>query len=276
MLSKHYYISLISMLALLAASVAFAAPKSGAEWSYQGKIGPQHWGQLDAQYKLCATGKAQSPINITDATATRHSPLTIHYVPSAAQAVNNINTLLNIHGKKTVVNDGHTLQINLPQNSAEEYVTVNQEHYWLIQFHFHTPSENKLNGQSFPLEIHFVNQSNDGDLAVLGVMVKEGQYNPALQTFINELPNNKKALKIANKLMVSPVNFLPQNKSYYAFNGSLTTPPCSEDVQWFVFTTPIEASSMQISLLKKLLPQNNARPVQSLNGRAITQVGKTS
>jgi carbonic anhydrase len=272
MLKLNSLFLLTAVFAVLAnPATSNAAPKQGANWGYHGDLGPQNWGKLDAEYSLCSTGKKQSPVNISNATLTNHSVLKTHYMATAAQAVYDSTTQLNIHGEKTIINDGHTLQINMPANNDNEYITINDDKYQLIQFHFHTPSENLINGKNFPVEIHFVNQGANGNLAVVGVMIKQGKYNQALEELLNELPSKKQALKVSNKLLVDVNNLLPTDKLYYNFTGSLTTPPCSEDVQWFVFATPVEASKLQINQLKTLLPTDNARPVQKLNGRDIMQ-----
>lgn len=272
MINRNFLLLFTAAVALFVATTGQAASAAGsASWSYQGNTGPNNWGKLSEEYSLCAAGKKQSPINITNATLTNQNTLKLHYVASAAQVVNDVNTTLNIRGKKTIINDGHTLQINLPPNNEHEYISVNDNKYQLIQFHFHTPSENAIDEKRFPIEIHFVNQSEDGNVAVLGVMIKQGKYNTALQEFIDELPSNKQALKIPNKLLVDVNSLLPADKLYYSFTGSLTTPPCNEEIKWFVFANPIEASKMQINQLKTLLPVNNARPVQALNGREIIQ-----
>ncbi len=271
MFFKNSFLASAGFLLLFTAFATSAAGGTPTPWSYHGSAGPEHWGELDKRYQACNLSKEQSPINITDSTVTDRNPLKIHYITSAAQAVNDEYSSLNIHGKKTLINDGHTLQINLPKNASQEYIDINNNSYQLIQFHFHTPSENHMNNKSFPIEIHFVNQSKEGDLAVLGVMLLVGKYNVALQNLIDELPANKHALKIANKIVLSIGDLLPQDESYYTFTGSLTTPPCSEAVRWFVFSTPVEASLLQINQLKTLLPVNNARPVQALNKREILQ-----
>lgn len=269
--TKPLFLLSIASILFFNVATSFAAPATGAKWSYHGETGPQNWGKLDEQYTLCANGKTQSPINITNATLTNHNILKISYAITAAQAAYDADSTLNIHGKETIINDGHTLQINMPKNTSNEYITVNNNRYQLIQLHFHTPSENLINGKSFPIEIHFVHQDEDGNLAVVGVMIKQGKYNRALEELIDELPKSKQALKVSNKLLIDVNNLLPQDKLYYSFNGSLTTPPCSEEVKWFVFATPLEASKLQINQLKTLLPADNARPTQKLNEREIMQ-----
>jgi carbonic anhydrase len=238
---------------IIASQFTYAAPTTGAPWGYQGDIGPQNWGKLDTDYQQCSLGKAQSPINISQTQVSKANSLFIHYPKSNAE-----------------YNDGRALQIDFPA-TAPEFIKVADKQYRLIQFHIHMPGENYINNKQFPLEIHFVNQSATGDLAVLGVMYKVGKYNAALQQFLDQLPSKQEVTQ-HKKLTVIADALLPSDKRYYTFNGSLTTPPCSEGVTWFVFAEPVAASKTQLQQLKNLLVIDNARPIQPLNGRAIGKV----
>jgi carbonic anhydrase len=233
------------------ASAALAQEK--AKWGYQGSAAAEHWGDLDPAFKTCKLGKFQSPIDIDTNKVERAAlkPIAFAYKKEAAEVLNN----------------GHSVQVNLPGASS---ATINGVKYKLLQFHFHAPSEEKFDGQTYPMDLHFVLQDAKGDLAAVGVLFKEGAENAALKPLFDALPakeGDKKELAAFD-----PTALLPADRSYYKFVGSVTTPPCAEKVQWQVLKTPVEASAAQIEAFKKLYPMN-ARPVQPLNGRTI-QVSK--
>jgi len=216
-------------------------------WGYTGETGPEYWGYLKKEFHMCKDGKNQSPINITNAYETRLEPLRLHYMGTS----------------KNIVNNGHTIQVNVDNDS---YLEIDGRRFFLLQFHFHTPSENHINGRSFPMEAHFVHQDDEGDLAVVAVMFVEGKENRNFQKLVDNLPIN-------SKISYAHIDFksiLPYRLSYYRFNGSLTTPPCSEGVRWIVLKKPVEVSHEQIEALHKLMHYNN-RPIQPLNARIIVK-----
>jgi carbonic anhydrase len=270
--TRWVQISCLSLLFVLG-GVSYAHTTTGAAWSYSGETGPKVWGTLAPAFKACAIGKQQSPININthQATPVKNEDLDIDYHTTASfSIVSNGTTQLNIDGHKEIINDGHTLQVNFPATNKVEFLKVQQQSYRLLQFHIHTPSENHVNGKSFPLEIHFVNQGNNGKIAVVGVFVKPGKANVGIETLLKNLPATQGKPRAVVGVKLDVLSLLPKNESYYNFPGSLTTPPCTEGLQWFVMANPIEASSQQIAELKKALPlANNARPVQPLNGRKV-------
>lgn len=241
------------LLCCCAGSVSYA--NNEVHWGYQGEVSAEHWGALSDQYQLCATGKNQSPINIQ---GTYHStdqhPIQIDYAENP----------------ENIVFNGHTVQVNA-KNSQNNKVTIDGENYYLKQFHFHTPSENTIDGKQFPLEIHFVNANAQGQLTVLAVMVENGQANPEW----TKLWKDFKAQENQTKPITSQIqlqNLLPTTREYYRFSGSLTTPPCSEGVNWIVYKNPITMSQDQIQMLQKVLNfQHNNRPVQVQNGRIIIE-----
>jgi carbonic anhydrase len=263
----------LSLISVLMASSAGYAAGVGA-WGYTGDKGPKAWGTLDPAYKACGIGKEQSPIDIVTqhVVPTKKEELDIDYRPVALplSIVSDGTTELNIRGHREVINDGHTLQVNFPQTGKGEFMEVGKQHYRLVQFHIHTPSENRLDGKPFPLEIHFVNQSKNGKVAVIGVFVKPGKFNPAIETLLQHLPPTQRHLYPIEGVKLNLLSLLPKNESYYAFPGSLTTPPCTQGLQWFVMANSVQASEKQIAELKKALPlPDNARPVQPLNGREV-------
>lgn len=241
-------------LALILASGLAAASETphagGGHWSYEGETGPEHWGELSPQYEACGLGHAQSPIDIKPTRVSHLPDLELHYPPKMGEVVNN----------------GHTIQFNAP---AGNIAKIGGKLYGLAQFHLHTPSENQFHGISYPLEIHFVHKSVDGKLAVIGVMVAEGDANAELEKIITHAPTEA-GEKIA--LADTAINFrelLPLDHRYYQFAGSLTTPPCSEGVSWQVMVTPISASPGQIEAFRALMHEHNARPVQPVYDRVV-------
>ena len=236
-------------LTLLSCLTNFSfASDATPHWTYDEVKG---WGELTPAYAECKVGKAQSPINIQTKSVQKASLTPIKTTYKAAPA--------------EVVNNGHTIQVNLSDAGA---AAVPSGEYQLLQFHFHTPSEEKINGTSFPLVAHLVHKNADGKLAVIAVLFKEGKENPALTSIFATMP------KVEGKAAL-PANFdatalLPNSLGFYAFTGSLTTPPCSEGVAWQVLNTPVEISKAQIAAFRKIY-KLNARPVQALNGRVVQE-----
>lgn len=234
------------MLALMS-SVAFAGEH--AHWGYGGKNGAKHWGDMESGFAACKIGKEQSPIDIKTAQAkpANLEPIGFNYSGGAAEVVNN----------------GHTVQVNLPAGGK---INLAGGEYQLLQFHFHTPSEEKINGKPYPLVAHFVHKNADGKLAVVAVLFKQGKENAALKPVFDALPAKEGETVKLDAL--NPADVLPAERTYYAFTGSLTTPPCSEGVRWQVLKTPVELSKGQLAAFSKLYKMN-ARPVQPLNGREV-------
>lgn len=229
-----------------------AAPVSHAagehiEWGYTGPAGPDHWSELSSNYSICNTGQQESPIDLTGAIPADLGSLGIHWSPMPIHATNN----------------GHTVQYDAPAGSSFSMMGGT---YSLAQFHIHHPSEHLLNGERFPLEIHFVHKMPDGRIGVIGVLVAEGAPNPTLQRLLDAIPAS--AGKTAVGPNFDPRALLPKNHSFVRYEGSLTTPPCSESVDWVVLRTPITASPAQVQQFAKLFPFN-ARPLQPLDRRFL-------
>ncbi len=217
-------------------------------WSYAGKSGPSHWAEAGPEFSPCKLGKTQSPIDIHATKITALTPIAFNYASSAGEIVNN----------------GHTVQVNLAGAGAMRLASGD---YKLVQFHFHTPSEESIDGKRFPLVAHLVHKNENGALAVVAVLFKKGKENAALKQVFAELPaaaGDKHPLASNIDMMAT----LPSTHAYYAYMGSLTTPPCSEGVHWQVLKQPSEISGKQLAAFRKLYPMN-ARPVQPLNGRII-------
>jgi carbonic anhydrase len=237
---------------MMSSAMAQTAEHGKAHWEYAGKHGPSHWGEMESDFSSCKLGKAQSPIDIHAAKAAALTPIDFQYAPSAGEIVNN----------------GHTVQVNL--NDAGS-VKLPSGGYKLLQFHFHTPSEESINGKHYPLVAHLVHKNENGDLAVVAVLFKKGKENAALKQVFAELPptaGEKHPLAENIDIMAT----LPAKRAYYAFMGSLTTPPCSEGVHWQVLKQPAEISGKQLAAFRKLYAMN-ARPIQPLNGRVVGSGG---
>jgi carbonic anhydrase len=262
---------LVGLCIALTGSYVFAANDAGVKvkWSYHGTESPAHWGQLSPAFKLCGNGKTQSPIDIADVKEETKNALTIHYQSDPLVILENGETTLIIDGTQTITNTGHGLQVSFPTDYEKEVMTFEGKDYQLVQFHMHTPSENKLDGKAFPLEIHFVHQGADGTVAVIGVFVKIGEENPALQKIITHIPKKIGVPKTIEGQKIDPKDLIPDAQAYYKFMGSLTTPPCSEGLQWIVIKEAITASPEQIAKIKAAGETDNARPLQPLNNRSI-------
>jgi carbonic anhydrase len=251
-----FLIDVVAFLgALSAAPQAFsqaAAPAAQApHWSYSGADGPEHWGDLDPSFRTCKTGTRQSPIDIKGAKKDPTlGPVQIDYKPSPLKIVDN----------------GHTILIKYAPGSS---VTVNGKIYPLIQFHFHKPSEEEIAGKKYAMVIHLVHQLPDGAV-VVALLVKSGAENPTVEKLWANLPKTEgKETEVAG-VTINAADLLPADQNYYNFDGSLTIPPCSEGVNWFVMKTPVELSAPQIAVFAKHYPMN-ARPIQPRNGREIKE-----
>jgi carbonic anhydrase len=239
-----------SMAAAFVFTNAMAAEQH-SHWGYEGETAPKHWSELQPDYAACGIGKEQSPIDIHGVKKQEALPaIVFNYAASPTEVVNN----------------GHTIQVNLESGGT---VKVASGEYKLVQFHFHSPSEEKIEGKSYPLVGHFVHRTDDGKLAVVAVLFKEGKENPVLARIFDVMPAQENG-KVALGENFNPADLLPSDKSYYSFMGSLTTPPCSEGVQWQVLKSPVELSGAQLKMFRKLY-WNNVRPIQPLNGRDIRE-----
>lgn len=229
--------------------VSSALAEENAHWGYSGVVGPEYWGTLSEKFITCSGGKNQSPINLTGMIKSQLPLLEINY-----QA-----------GGMEILNNGHTIQVNyMPGNT----LSIGEHVYELKQFHFHTPSENTIEGESFPMEAHFVHADKDGKLAVVALLFELGGENEELEKAWPLMPENV-GEKRALPTKVDARALLPRNYDYYYFNGSLTTPPCSEGVRWFVMKNFVTASKAQIDKFSHTVHHPNNRPVQPLNARRV-------
>lgn len=244
------YLIIISSLFLTCPSMG--ADKShqngGAHWGYTGDKGPAHWGSLSPSYSDCSKGNNQSPINLTQAAFNLLDPINFQYQPSIVSLVNN----------------GHTIQLNITPGSL---IKVGGVVFNLLQGHFHSQSEHQLNGKHTDMEMHLVHRSKSGSLAVIGVMIQEGNQQKELAKFWDQLPE-KGGDYAELDIEINIASLLPEDQTYYYYMGSLTTPPCSEGVRWFVLKKPISISEGQLATFNRLF-FNNFRPVQRLNHRNL-------
>ena len=237
-----------AMLAALVATGPALADHHSKAYDY-GKNGPEKWGQLSDKYAVCESGDMQSPIDLAGANAKGKVALDVNY--SA--------------GPLTVSNKGLTVQADFAAGSS---MTSGGTTYNLIQIHFHTPSEHAISGKRFPLTGHFVHATEGGKLGVLGVMFEEGAANAELAKILAAAPATKSEPSTVAGTMIDPNGMLPADKAVYRYMGSLTTPPCSEGVNWHVLRDPITASKSQIAAFEKLMG-DSARPVRALNNRLV-------
>ncbi len=240
---------------LLSATVALALfstvsiAENHLHWGYTGHGSPAEWASLSPKNKLCGIGKNQSPINVSSSLDADLDAITPIYTQSSTDVVNN----------------GHTIQVNM---EAGDTLNIDGISFDLKQFHFHAPSENHIDGKLFPLEAHFVHLDKDGNIAVLALMFENGDENKELAKIWAKMPadaNGKSDVKLANIAAA----LLPQNKDYYRFNGSLTTPPCTEGVRWLVLKTAVTISKAQVDKFLSIMKHHNNRPIQNTNARMI-------
>jgi carbonic anhydrase len=227
---------------------AHGVQAEGPHWSYQGHGGPAEWGELDPAFATCQLGKLQSPIDIRGAKAADLPAIKFDYKPSPLRVIDN----------------GHSIQVNYAPGSS---IDVGGTRYELVQFHFHKPSEEKIDGKAHAMVAHLVHKGADGKLAVVAVLLDAGGTNPTIDTIWKNLPQEKGKEATVNAT-IDAATLLPADHGYYTFQGSLTTPPCSEDVRWFVLKTPVKVAGSEITTFGKIYPMN-ARPSQPLNGRTL-------
>ena len=239
--------------ALPAKAIATKETGHGHEvhWTYEGKEGPANWGKLKPEFAVCHIGRNQTPINIDQTVDAPLKPLTgVQTFPA-----------------KDIFNNGHTVQANFQEGNT---LVLDGTTFHLKQVHFHAPSENQIRGKSFPMEAHFVHADAKGNLAVIGVMYKEGAANSGLASLWAQMSDKvSEPTVLNNKVLMG--DLMPENRSYFRFSGSLTTPPCSEGVRWLIIKTPMTVSKEQIKAFEKAVHHHNNRPLQPLNGRLVVE-----
>ena len=225
----------------------------GATWSYEGSRGPENWGRLSPAFRLCGLGTMQSPLDIADTIPAHGDPIVFDYGPVPLNIVNN----------------GHTVQVNYAPGSG---IAVSGRRYELLQFHFHAPSEHSIAGRLAAMEMHLVHRNDAGRLAVVGVLLETGSENSALREIWAHMPERKSPERTIDGVLIDAGDLLPGDTSYYRYMGSLTTPPCSEGVSWFVLAEPVAIGRAQLDKLIRTIGANN-RPVQAKSHRLLLAPG---
>jgi len=229
-------------------------------WGYEAEDGPESWGAMDPEWTLCAEGLEQSPIDLAGAAEIELPEVKID-TPSDSEV-----EVLNQAGVIDALDNGHTIQINTKSTGS---LSVGDKSYALVQFHFHAPSEHTVDGEHFPMEMHFVHQAEDGALAVVGVLIEEGAKNPSIEPLweqLAEAPGTEATVRIPAEF--ADHVFTGDATGVYYYDGSLTTPPCSEGVKWYIRRTPTQLSKAQIAAFTAEYNHNN-RPVQALAKRTL-------
>jgi carbonic anhydrase len=216
---------ILSLIIFILPMLSIGLAEEAAHWGYKGQEGPLNWGKLDPKYSLCSEGKNQSPVNLAAMIESDLPPITINYKS----------------GGDEILNNGHTLQVNYKPGST---IKVNGHEFELTQFHFHSPSENTIEGNFYPMEAHLVHADKEGNLAVIAVMFKTGEKNVGLETVWANMPKTACDKAVLTESVNAKI-LLPKDHDYYRFNGSLTTPPCTEGVWWLVMKDFQNASKEQ-------------------------------
>lgn len=233
-----------------------AAPEAKPHWTYEGEHGPSHWSDLSADYATCSAGKEQSPIDL---------PKKGELHPKHVRLLTSYKAV-----PLKILNNGHTVQVD---GTGEGTVKLGDATYELVQFHFHAPSEHKFAGKSFPLEMHLVHKNAAGQLAVVGVLFEEGKENTTLKDVFANAPKeeSKEATTVAG-VQIDLSKFIPAGADYFDYPGSLTTPPCSEGVNWIVIEAPQKVGKNQIDAFRTAVHNHDtARPVQPLGARKVSE-----
>ncbi|MEW2078157.1 carbonic anhydrase family protein [Streptomyces sp. NPDC013433] len=265
MSSHHIRTAVVSALAALTAVTATACTATASaspdgkspetpHWSYEGATGPEHWASLSEDFETCEKGREQSPVDLTEDVAVEtDTPVTVHYKPVTAELVNN----------------GHTVQANV---SAGSSIVVDGTTYQLRQFHFHLPSEHTEDGGHAAMEMHFVHEDSKGGLAVLGVLMRTAKGHSAFTDLWKHLPAEEGGQSHITR-PVDLTRFLPGDRDQYRYEGSLTTPPCTEGVKWTVLEDQVRVTPRQVAAYRELFPRSN-RPVQPRNDREVDHVDR--
>jgi len=248
--SKTRVLKTLAIAAIGFASWSAQADGHGPHWSYHGHGGPAHWAELDPAFETCAKGLSQSPINISKTEKADLPALEFSYGTAAP----------------TIWNNGHTVQVNLPAGNS---LKVGEQSYELLQFHFHTPSEEAVAGKRAAMVAHFVHKNAEGRLGVVGLLIQPGKRNAGFDSVFAHMPRPGEKITV-DDLKLDLAGLLPASLSYYSFEGSLTTPPCSEGVSWMVLKSPVTVSPDQIKAFRRLVHEN-ARPLQPVHERVVKE-----
>jgi carbonic anhydrase len=249
---RNHVLLLITLWMVVSSAPALAQEHQAEHtWNYSGAQGPDHWGDLKPEFATCKTGHNQSPIDIRDTRKAGLPPIQFDYKSSTLHIIDN----------------GHTIMINYSPGSS---ISVGGKTYQLKQFHFHRPSEEKIHGEGYDMVVHLVHADQEGNLAVVAVLLQKGEANPLVEKLWDNLPKEAGKEELLDSVKINVADLLPADRSYYTFPGSLTTPPCSEGVTWFVLKHSVTASAAEIAQFERLYP-NNARPTQAQYDRVVLE-----
>jgi carbonic anhydrase len=222
-------------------------------WDYEGPRGPEHWSALDPAYAPCNTGREQSPIDIRATTNAELPVLRFDY---------------RTHALEGLTDNGKTIRVNYHAPRNDNFLIVGADRYRLTQFHFHRPSEELVNGKRYDMVLHLMHEASDGRVAGVAVFLTSGKANATIQRIWDHMPKVVGGEESVPAVDIDPGRMLPRGAAYYMYSGSLSAPPCTEGVTWFVLKTPVEISDAQIATFAKRYP-HDVRPVQALNGRVV-------
>jgi len=246
--TKSWKAAASALLLAVLIPVGSAVAEEEVHWTYSGEHGPKHWGELSEAFAECSEGKSQSPIDIVDPIDAELGPIGLSYGGSAV----------------AVLNNGHTLQIDVdPGNSLE----LEGQTFELDQFHLHSPSEHRIQGESFPMEAHFVHHNGRGERAAVSVLFRDGPRNRGIAMIGDSAPTEAGKSE-PMETPIADLEIVPEGRAYYRYSGSLTTPPCTEGIRWLVLKATSSVSSEQVEKFVKLIGED-ARGPQPLNARLV-------
>ncbi|WP_161805046.1 carbonic anhydrase [Amantichitinum ursilacus] len=249
-------VNTFSSALLLAASITAVSADEHPVWTYTGEHGPAHWSAVDHGFAACEIGRHESPINIENA---KPAP------PKYPRLAVSYKTL-----PLDILNTGHAIQFQA--QASDSKILLGKGEYQLQQFHFHSPGEERFGGKSSDMDAHFVHKNSKGQLAVLAVQFNIGMHpNRELQKLLEQIPAEPGKEQKMDNVRIDPTALLPRKRGYYTYDGSLTTPPCSEGVTWIEFKQAVEISQDQLEAMQNYY-RGNQRPVQPLNGRVVYEV----
>jgi carbonic anhydrase len=246
----------IGVLLLIAVLLPVLRAQWKTHWTYEGATGAEHWGDLDPEYAACKVGKEQSPIDIRSAEKANLPPIRFEYKSGPL---------------KYLINNGYTIRVNYHDGPGSgNFMIVGDKRYRLNQFHFHRPSEEYVRGKPYDMEVHLMHQASDGAVAGVTVFLKTGKANATVEQIWKHMPKTESKEEDIAGVEVNPAGLMPRDASYYMYMGSITAPPCTENVTWFVLKTPIDISAGQIAAFAELYP-HDIRPLQLLNARIVKE-----
>jgi carbonic anhydrase len=248
---RAFFAGMGTPLLLAGALVLHQQQQPEHSWGYDNLHGPAHWAELEPEFADCSKGHHQSPIDIRSAKKVALPPIEFHYNPSPLDIIDN----------------GHTIEINYAPGN---FISVGGKKYELKQFHFHRPSEERIHGKQYQMTVHLVHADEQGRLAVVAVLLQEGEDNRLVHVLWDDMPKEKDKEEHFDNVQINADGLLPADRGYYTFTGSLTTPPCSENVTWFVLKHPVTVSAAEIDQFSKLY-RHNARPTQPLYDRSVLE-----